>query len=85
MYPKNEPQPPFVSSFPPLDAFMETKGNQSGNEIVSSLKSESLQRRSYSKMETGILELLETKHPRNGLFVSSRFRPEQRQGAPHPR
>lgn len=56
MYPKNEPQTPSVSSFPPLDAFMETKGNQIGNNFVSSLKSESLQRISHPKMETRISE-----------------------------
>jgi len=82
MSPKNDPQLPFVSSFLPIDAFMETKGNQSGNEIVSSLKSESFQRRGHSKMETRILEPLETKHPKNGPL---RFLPfPSRQGQRYP-
>jgi hypothetical protein len=68
---KNESLSPFVSSFPPIDVFLETKGNQSGNEIVSALKSASLERRGFAKMETRISEPLETKHPEKGPF---RFR-----------
>jgi hypothetical protein len=71
MCPRNEPHPPLVSSFAPIDVFLETKGNQSGNEIVSASKSASLERRGFAKMETRIFEPLETKHPKKGQF---RFR-----------
>ena len=68
MFPKNEPLLPFVSNFPPIDVFLETKGNENGNEIVSSLKSASHQRRGLPKMETRIAEPLETKQSKNGTF-----------------
>jgi hypothetical protein len=68
---KSDPQTPFVSYFPPIDVFVETKGNQSGNEIVSASKSASLEREAFPKMETRISEPMETKHPKKGPF---RFR-----------
>ena len=71
MSPKSEPHPPFVSSFPPIDVFLETKGNQNGNEIVSSLESSPFERRGFPKMETRSFEGLETKHRKKGPF---RFR-----------
>jgi len=73
MSPKSEPHPPFVSSFPPIDAFMETKGNQSGNEIVSMPKTPFLERSGFPEMETRKSEPLETKHAKNGPFVSISF------------
>jgi hypothetical protein len=48
---------------PPIDVFLETKGNESGNEIVSSLESSSFPRSGFAKVETGISALLETKNP----------------------
>ena len=68
MSPRNDRHPPFVSSFAPIDVFMETKGNQSGNEIVSNLESSLYQRGNFPKVETRVSEPLETKHPKKGPF-----------------
>jgi hypothetical protein len=69
----NEPQVPFVSCFLPIGVFLETKGNQSGNEIVSSLQSSPFQRGGFVKMETRISEPLETKYPTKGAFCFRSF------------
>jgi hypothetical protein len=36
MLPRNEPVVPSFPVYPPIDVFLETRGNKSGNEIVSS-------------------------------------------------
>ena len=61
MFPKNNPTPPLVSGFPPIDAFLETRGNQSGNKIVSILKTPSPEREGRLSVETGLLDAMETK------------------------
>ena len=71
MPPRNKPVVPSFPVYPPIDVFLETKGNQNGNEIVSSLKSSPFERRGFPKMETRNFEGLETKHPKKGPF---RFR-----------
>jgi hypothetical protein len=38
MSPKNDPVPNLVSGFQPIAVFLETRGNQTGNKIVSALK-----------------------------------------------
>jgi hypothetical protein len=32
---KSDPERPFVSCFPPIHVFLETKGNETGNQFVS--------------------------------------------------
>jgi hypothetical protein len=43
MYQKNDSALPLVSGFQPMGAFLETRGNQTGNKIVSALKAFSYQ------------------------------------------
>jgi hypothetical protein len=68
MLPRNEPVVPSFPVYPPIDVFLETRGNKRGNEIVSSLESSPCQRGGFPKVETRISALLETKHPKKGPF-----------------
>lgn len=81
MSPRNEATAPSFPVYPPIDVFEETKGNQNGNEIVSSLKSSLCQREGCPKVETGIFAILETKHPEKGPF---RFLSFPDKGSPAP-
>ncbi len=68
MSPRNELT---VSSFPvyhPIDVFLETTGNENGNESVLASKARLFRRRAFQKMETRISRGMETKVPKNGRF-----------------
>ncbi len=61
MYQKNDPSLPLVSRFQPIGAFLETRGNQNGNKIVSALKAPSPEREGLLPVETSRLTAMETK------------------------
>jgi hypothetical protein len=61
MYQKNDSALPLVSGFQPMGAFLETRGNQTGNKIVSALKASSPERGVLLPVETRRLDAMETK------------------------